>query len=276
MASYQHVNSSFADVKQFGAAGNGAVDDTESVRLALASIPDGGTVYFPPGTYRITRSIEILSDKVCLCGQGSGSHLLYTYEQQDGDIPLTASLFVFREGIRNVTIRDLRLEYAGFFYSECGQSYLGKVDALRFRQCFDVSIENIEASGFNASAITVSTGDASKYAKRFHVHKCYLHHNRVAGVLFGNVERLSIMDCDLEYQGSPPDGGTGYGCAGFSGSFPVISKLSATGLASITEKALICMQESGRSSKGIYVMGIASMESIRRERGRATSLSGAI
>lgn len=48
-------------VKDFGAVGDGVVDDFLAINRAVAYVSSlgGGTVYYPPGTYRITRSIRL-------------------------------------------------------------------------------------------------------------------------------------------------------------------------------------------------------------------------
>lgn len=209
-----------ANVQKYGAVGDGAADDTVAVQAALDALTEGGTVLFPIGTYRITRSLIVRHDGTTILGQGGHSHVVYTYEQKEGDLHSAASLMVFRDGIRYVTVRDLRLSYTGSFFPEVGKSNFGRVAGLRFEQCYDVLIENVEASGFNASGIMQSTANSAKYAERFKVHQCNLHHNRVAGIVFGNVNYISITDCDLAYNGSIPDGGTGYGCAGSSSELP--------------------------------------------------------
>ena len=50
---------SIADVKKFGAYGDGLHDDTSAVKRALRSLPLGGTLFFPSGTYVITSTINI-------------------------------------------------------------------------------------------------------------------------------------------------------------------------------------------------------------------------
>lgn len=50
---------SIADVKKFGAYGDGIHDDTSAVKRALRSLPLGGTLFFPSGTYLITSTINI-------------------------------------------------------------------------------------------------------------------------------------------------------------------------------------------------------------------------
>jgi len=48
-------------VKDFGAVGNGIADDFLAINRAAKYVADqgGGTVYYPPGTYRITRAIRL-------------------------------------------------------------------------------------------------------------------------------------------------------------------------------------------------------------------------
>ena len=45
------------NVKDFGATGDGITDDTTTVNAAMAACPNGGTLYFPTGIYRINLTI---------------------------------------------------------------------------------------------------------------------------------------------------------------------------------------------------------------------------
>lgn len=209
------------NVKDYGAIGDGETDDTAAVQSAIDSLPKGGIVLFPIGTYLITKNVFVGQDHMTLTGQGKASKIVYNYEQQEKDTAYSASLFFFRGGSSHITVRDLQLKYTGSYYPNVGESYKGKVSGLCFAASSDVLIHNVEIHGFNANGISVTTGTSSRYAKRFKVHQCHLHHNRVSGVLFGNVEYISITDCDLEHNGSDKDGGTGYGCTGYSGEIPL-------------------------------------------------------
>jgi hypothetical protein len=42
------------DVRDFGAVGDGATDDTVAVQRAVTAMTDGGTLYFGTATYSIT------------------------------------------------------------------------------------------------------------------------------------------------------------------------------------------------------------------------------
>jgi hypothetical protein len=47
----------WADVRNFGAIGDGRTDDTAAIQRAINSLIDGGTVWFPSGTYMVSGPI---------------------------------------------------------------------------------------------------------------------------------------------------------------------------------------------------------------------------
>lgn len=65
------------------ARGDGVADDTAAIQAALGRIADGVTVYFPPGTYRVTRTLQSPPGRflgVTLLGHGRSTVLAW-----DGD-----------------------------------------------------------------------------------------------------------------------------------------------------------------------------------------------
>jgi hypothetical protein len=60
-ASFSMITGTPVNVKDFGAIGDGVADDFLAINRAVKYVADqgGGTVYYPPGTYRITRSIRL-------------------------------------------------------------------------------------------------------------------------------------------------------------------------------------------------------------------------
>jgi len=60
-------------VKDFGATGDGATDDTSAIQAAIDDIGTiGGIVYFPPGTYLVT-ALTVSDSAVTLTGAGIGA-----------------------------------------------------------------------------------------------------------------------------------------------------------------------------------------------------------
>lgn len=66
----------FFNVKSYGATGNGLADDSTAVNAAIlaaaATATGGGVVFFPPGTYRMTQSLNLTAG-VMLMGAGGRS-----------------------------------------------------------------------------------------------------------------------------------------------------------------------------------------------------------
>lgn len=71
----------FTSVKDFGAVGDGNTDDTNAIQAAMDAVnarPYGGTIYFPPGQYKITSTIE-LRQNVNVVGAGGSEAVIYAY-----------------------------------------------------------------------------------------------------------------------------------------------------------------------------------------------------
>lgn len=65
-----------ANVKDFGAKGDGVSDDTEAFLRALASVRDGA-VFVPAGRYMITQVLKITRSNLALKGAGRDQTILY-------------------------------------------------------------------------------------------------------------------------------------------------------------------------------------------------------
>lgn len=213
------IKEDYYNVKNFGAIGDGAADDTEAFKAAFSALKDGGKLYIPEGTYKITKTLTLRYGNVIICGDKGKTKLVFEKEQAQTDDYIKASLLVITNTARNLDIRDLSLEYNGNFFDEAGQSYSGLVCGIYLDSCSDVKISGMDISKFNHSGINVA-GTTSSYLKRITIEDCTLHHNRVAGILYGYVDGLSIFSNSMTYNGAENDGGTGYGCAGSSGAHP--------------------------------------------------------
>lgn len=70
-----HVDT-VVNVRDFGATGNGVVNDTEAFKKAI-NAADNGAVYIPNGTYRITEQLVIHKSNVVLQGESRDETILY-------------------------------------------------------------------------------------------------------------------------------------------------------------------------------------------------------
>ena len=73
-ATLDRIYRAHTSVMEYGATGDGTTDDTAAVQAALTATP-GGSVYFPPGTYRLTAELDVPAG-TAVSGSGSASTTL--------------------------------------------------------------------------------------------------------------------------------------------------------------------------------------------------------
>jgi parallel beta-helix repeat protein len=94
------------NVKDFGAVGNGAADDSLAVGKAIEKAPDGSTIYFPKGAYFIQNEIRITKrNSLRFTGEGDASVI----KSRGGKGP---RIFVFL-GCEDIVIERLAFDLNG-------------------------------------------------------------------------------------------------------------------------------------------------------------------
>ncbi|HDR7876507.1 right-handed parallel beta-helix repeat-containing protein [Bacillus mobilis] len=189
------------------------IDWYPAFKAALAS--GASKVVFPNWIMKFKSSIIIPSTVKEI--DFAKAKLLYEKEQNIVAPRYEESAFVAL-GIPDLTIAGGSIEYVGTFNFGTGSlSYKGMVSAIYVEDCQNIIIEKVEASKFNCSGINIAAGATGlggyDYTNNPKVLNCNLHHNRVAGVSFGDTKGIEISSCKLEYNGLPGDSSTGYGCA---------------------------------------------------------------
>lgn len=79
------VQTSYYNVKNYGAAGDGESDDTGEIQTAIddATADGGGVVFLPVGVYAISDTLSITDDDVGIVGVGQGSVVKCTFAEGD-------------------------------------------------------------------------------------------------------------------------------------------------------------------------------------------------
>jgi hypothetical protein len=91
----------YLNVKDFGARGDGATDDTVAIQQALNAVPptpNGGVVFFPPGIYPISDDLQVTKSNTTLLGMGAGVSTLkigtfWNTPPFSGSVPAMVNLF---------------------------------------------------------------------------------------------------------------------------------------------------------------------------------------
>jgi hypothetical protein len=124
-------------VKDKGAVGDGVADDTAALQAALNV---GGHVFVPPGTYKITASLNIYK-KTILRGAGRQSSILVFTNSGDGiksTWPINSSTAVWI-GVRDIALTNTNGANTGGGFVDVGGSF--------------VDLSNIYVSGFKNEVI---------------------------------------------------------------------------------------------------------------------------
>ncbi len=112
-------NAAIHNVKDYGAVGNGAADDTAAIQSAInaatATLGRGEAVYFPAGVYKLTSTLTIptTSQGVNLEGEGRTRTMLYRNTDYGDTLTIGTSSNAFIENV-NITGLFFYHDYGGF------------------------------------------------------------------------------------------------------------------------------------------------------------------
>lgn len=187
-------------------------DDTKELQKLL---DNGGTIVLEANkVYNVVSSLIITKDNSIIVG--NNALIQFEYEQNNVSPAYSESLFIVN-GRNNVEFRNIRMIYKGTY--NINGSYEGMISGIYVTGSSNFIADGVEASYFNRAGINLGAGTSSYNSKPI-VRNCYLHHNRVAGCVYGNNESGLIENNRFFYNGLLGDNGTGYGFTGWSASLP--------------------------------------------------------
>jgi hypothetical protein len=138
----------YFNVRSFGAVGDGIANDTTKIQAAINALPaGGGTIYFPPGSYKITATLAMPDKGMIIRGSGGGTILNCSVAGPVFTLPiLTAE--------RNFTFEYLTFDGASTVGLEALRSNQSAAFAFQvmYNEC---SFENIETI-LNVAAVDTS------------------------------------------------------------------------------------------------------------------------
>jgi parallel beta-helix repeat protein len=178
------------NVYDYGARGDDLTDDTAAIQSAINSVSlTGGTVYIPPGTYLLSKSI-LLTNRITLTGAGMGTTILKIADNNNQRI-VGLVRTPFGRGTQYVSVRDLTLdgnrdkqipiEQVGF--------YCGVIPDQPFSD-YDISCMRIEARYFHGYGF-----DPHEVVTRLTITDCISHHNGLDGFTLDGAENCFVKGC---------------------------------------------------------------------------------
>ncbi|MEZ6053773.1 MAG: right-handed parallel beta-helix repeat-containing protein [Planctomycetaceae bacterium] len=182
-----------SNVRNFGATGDGETDDTEAIRHALGE--GDGVLHFPPGTYRISQTIEVpLADvgpcgvdgtsgtaRILMTGAGPALRLVGTHGGTGDPHSVKENVYPAQRlpTVKNIEIEGAHAEADGI---ELVQTMQSVFEGLLIRRCRH-GIHLVERN------------------RNVLISHCHLYHNTGVGVFLDgvNLHQINIAGSHISY-----------------------------------------------------------------------------
>lgn len=161
------------DVKRSGALGDGVTDDTSAINTAISTSAVGSTIWFPPGTYKVTSTIVLYPNRTYL---GAGGLVEKSIIQATSAV--TGSILAAQGWTTNATSSDNPIKISGLCIQGPGQT-TGSAHGLTLLNFWsrmeDLFFVNVAGDGIHMSDKTVNgTNTITNSASENTIHKCRL------------------------------------------------------------------------------------------------------
>jgi polygalacturonase len=207
-----------SNVRRFGAAGDGKADDTEAIGHALKE--GDGVLHFPPGTYRITRPIEVRlaaqgplgidgtggTARIVMAGAGPAFRIIGMHGGTGDPASRKGNVATHQRlpTIRNIEVEGAHAEADGFELIQTMQSVFEGVLVTRCRHGIHL-IERNRNVLISHCHIYFNTG-VGVFLDGVNLHQIniassHISYNRLGGIRLerSEVRNLQITGNDIEY-----------------------------------------------------------------------------
>lgn len=168
----REIDSRGKNVKRYGAKGDGITDDTAAIQTAINKSKDGELIYFPPGTYVVSRPINLLTRRTYT---GSAKMTTIIKLKSDGNAPYIMGASDASEHT-NIEIRNLRI---------LGQRDLAGQEGIYFYALSHSTISNVRVENCTRNGFMFEGGDGNLNTTTIKLFQCESYANGGSGVFIG-------------------------------------------------------------------------------------------
>lgn len=193
----------WADVRAFGAIGNGVDDDTTAIQTAITSLMStGGALVFPNGTYKITDRItgSLSAGKILLfMGLPHATIVGDTIAEPSGSTEL-GMIQIAGTVTSDVYIKNIKITH--------GASALDYLAGIYLTTGFNnVILDNVTVTGASRTGIRIDQANSVR------VENCHCDNNRYAGLSLDDCNNVVVDGGSFNDNGTTaPDDGYGVTC----------------------------------------------------------------
>lgn len=190
------IDGAYVNVKDFGATGDGATNDTVAIQTALDSMTSGGVLYFPPGTYRIARNIgtndrwgvKVTNSNVTLKGEQA---FLRRFDTDISTFALAYPILFVGAPDSNVAAQTINVVIDGLKFIGEDTRHTANGNALSdfrcavvFKNTKNTAVQNCQFEKIDSSAITYQNIATFDYVNSVHYNTTKNYQAKIYGSTF--------------------------------------------------------------------------------------------
>ena len=214
--------------QQFGAEADGVTDDTAAINAAIEAAGDGGTVFFPEGTYLVSSSmdsglaeseryiaVKVYEKQNMTLKLSPGAHIKHKAFTKDELISAGTTRYYVIGIIKSSNIQVIggkiegeAAEHTYHTYQDDGTYSRTHGYGINIYSSNDVTVRDCEIFNCYGDSIHVSIMSGSEKSKNATIENCKIHDSIRLGIGVCGADNLIIRDCEIyDIAGASPQSG---------------------------------------------------------------------